>query len=56
MNEELLNNELNNVDAVVAFLADDSDEKFYLSEAEEAEMLEMLPLANQRYEEVVLKF
>ena len=56
MNEELLNAELENVDALVAFLADDSGEKFYLAEAEEVEMLEMLPLANSRYEEVVLKF
>ena len=53
MNDELLNAELENVDALVAFLADDSGEKFYLSESEEAEMLEMLPLANARYEEVL---
>ena len=35
---------------------DNDDHRFYLSEEEEKEMLETLPLANHRYEEIVMEF
>ena len=42
------------MDDLIKFLADDKDEKFFLTEEEEREMLEYLPLAENKLSDVLI--
>ena len=44
------------MDDLIRFLADDKDEKFYLTEEEEKEMLENLPELEEKFENVLLEW